>query len=35
MLNYNNSIHKTTNHTPYEVFHSQNKDLYKEVYDYL
>ena len=33
MNKYNNTVHKTTKHTPYEVFYSHNKDLFLEVYN--
>ncbi len=31
MNNYNNTIHRTTNHTPYEVFYIKNKVLFNNV----
>ena len=33
MNQYNNIIHRITGHTPYEVFYSNNKDLWQEVYN--
>ena len=30
---YNNSVHRITRHTPNEVFYSENKDLFLEVYN--
>ena len=32
MNSYNNSIHRVTKHTPFEIFYSQNKELFFEVY---
>ena len=34
MNNYNNTIHKTTKYTPYEVFYSNNQNLFNEIYTY-
>ena len=34
MNNYNNTIHKATKHTPYEVFYSNNQNLFNEIYTY-
>ena len=33
MNTYNNTIHNNTNHTPFEVFYSNNNDLFSEVYN--
>ena len=31
---YNNTIHNITKYTPFEVFYSNNNDLFSEVYNY-
>jgi len=33
MNTYNNTIHNTTKHIPFEVFYSNNNDLFSEVYN--
>ena len=33
MNSYNQTIHRTKKHTPYEIFYSTNKNLFIEVYN--